>query len=296
MQAENRLVYTDAAGEQHIDFVAARPHILTVALTVLWFAGWLLLLVLTALEYLRFGRSNLLAIVLIVGGPPVGLALLWAALGKRESLVITPHELRILRWVGPFRLVRSISPSTVIELHAATTARGFRSDFMAVRQFYSGGCGALAIETTHRMFSVGHALSAEAASQVIEHIRRFIPQLSTAPAGIFIPRRRALDYVAGLMTLTLIGFAFNLPARLAITDRPICFYDDTVVPRQPIEVSRIRPAGRVHLVPIADFPPDRAAAIAEHFRREFGVAIDVAPVMEWPEGAYVERRRQMIRR
>jgi predicted Zn-dependent protease len=295
MREERCLLHTDAAGEGHrIDFAAGRPHILTVALTVLWFAGWLLLLVLTALEHLRFGRSNLLGIVLlVVGGPPVGLALLWAASGKRESLVVTPSELRIFRWAGPFRLVRSISASTVIDLHAATVPGGFRSDFMAVRQFYSGGCGALAIETTGRLFSVGHTLSAEAASQLIQQIRRSLPQLSMRPAGAAIPRRRTIDYVAGFMTVTLIGFAFNVPARLAITDRPICFYDDTVVPRQPIDVSRIRPAGRVHLVPIADFPPDRAAAIAEHFRREFGVAIDVAPVMEWPEGAYVERRRQM---
>lgn len=95
------------------------------------------------------------------------------------------------------------------------------------------------------------------------------------------------------MTVTMIGFAFNVPTRLAITDRPICFYDDTIVPTDPIDVSSLRPAGRVYLVPIEDFPVDRATAIARHFRTRFGVAIDVAPAVDWPEGAYVESRRQM---
>jgi predicted Zn-dependent protease len=55
----------------------------------------------------------------------------------------------------------------------------------------------------------------------------------------------------------------------------------------------MRPIGRVSLVPIDDFPVDRAAAIAEYFRTRFGVRIDVAPAIKWPEGAYVERRQQM---
>jgi predicted Zn-dependent protease len=55
----------------------------------------------------------------------------------------------------------------------------------------------------------------------------------------------------------------------------------------------MHPSGRVLLVPIGDFPVERAAAIAEHFRTRFHVAIGVAAAMEWPEGAYVEDRGQM---
>jgi predicted Zn-dependent protease len=294
MSEEPRLSYDATSQGQRIDFAAERPRILTIAFAVFWLAGWLLLLVLTALDYLRFGSANLVGIVVLVaGGPPVALALLWTALGKRESLIVTPSELLIYRWVGPIRLPRSIDASTVMGLRAAIAPRGVLSDFTAVRTFYSGGCGSVAIDTTDRTLSVGHTLSAETASQFIEHVRPFIPQLSTRSTTAAIPRRRTIDYAAGFMTVTMIGFAFNVPTRLAITDRPICFYDDTVVPTDPIDVSSLRPAGRVYLVPIENFPVDRATAIARHFRTRFGVAIDVAPAVDWPEGAYVESRRQM---
>ena len=294
MSEEPQLSYDASSQGQRIDFAAERPRILTIAFTVFWLAGWLLLLVLTALDYLRFGSANLVGIVVLVaGGPPVALALLWAALGKRESLIVTPSELLIYRWVGPIRLPRSINASAVMGLRAAIAPRGILSDFIAIRTFYSGGCGSVAIDTIDRTLSVGHTLSAETASQLIEHVRPLLPQLSTRSTTAAIPRRRTIDYAAGFMTVTMIGFAINVPTRLAITDRPICFFDDTVVPTDPIDVSSLRPAGRVYLVPIEDFPVDRATAIARHFRTRFGVAIDVAPVAEWPEGAYVESRRQM---
>lgn len=293
MRAEPHLSYDPASHGRRLDFAAERPRILTVAFALLWFAGWLFLLVLIALDYLRFGRLNVVGIVLIVaGGVPVGIALLWAASGKRESLILTPSGLRIYRWAGPIRLSRSISAATVVGLRTAAVPPGLLSDFYAVRQFYGAGCGCVAIDTTRRTLSVGHTLPAEAASQVIEQIRHFIPQLTT-PATRTAPRQRTHDYVTGFMTVSLIGFAVTMPARLLLTDRPICFYDDSVAPRRPIDVSRIRPAGRVFLVPIEDFPVDRATAIAEHFRAKFGVAIEVAPAVEWPEDAYVERRRQM---
>jgi predicted Zn-dependent protease len=294
MPEDIRLSYDPGSMGQRIDLAAAGPRILTIAFTLLWFAGWLLLLLLTALDYVRFGRLNLVAVVLLVaGGPPVGLALVWAALGKRESLIVTPSELRIYRWVGPIRLGRSIGTATVIGVRAAVAPRGVTSDFIAVREFYRGGCGSVAIDTASRTVTVGHTLSPEASGQLIEDIRRFVPQLGTGSSQAAIPRRRPIDYAAGFMTVMMIGFAVNLPVRLAITDRPICFYDDSVVPRHPIDVSGMRPTGRVSLVPIDDFPVDRAQAIAEDFRTRFGVAIDVEPAIKWPEGAYAERRRQM---
>jgi predicted Zn-dependent protease len=279
---------------KRFDFPAARPRILTMAFTVLWLAGWVFLLGLTALDYVRFGSLNLVTVIfLVAGGPPVALALLWVAFGRRESLVVTPSELRIDRWAGPIRFQRSISASTLIGLRPLVAPRGLRSDFIAVRQFYSGGCGSVAIDTTRRTFSVGQTLSAEAAARLIEDVGGFMPQLRTRAAEAAVPGRRAMDYAAGLMTLVMIRFAVFVPIRLAITDRPICFYDERLVPRHPVDVSGMHPPRRVLLVPIEDFPVERARAIAAHFRTKLGVAIDVGPAMTWPAGAYVEDRRQM---
>jgi len=119
-----------------------------------------------------------------------------------------------------------------------------------------------------------------------------LTQVRARAAGIRAGRRRP-NYVARITTACLIGFGFSAATRLFVTDRPTCFYDESIVPRRPIDVSHLRPAGRVYLVPIDDFPFGRAAAIAQHFRTKFGVRIEVAPRVEWPEGAYVERRRQM---
>lgn len=80
----------------------------------------------------------------------------------------------------------------------------------------------------------------------------------------------------------------------AMMDPPTCSSDESIVPRHPIDVTARQPvADRVVLVPIDDFPVDRAAAVAEFFRKRFGVRIDVYPAMSWPPGAFVERRQQM---
>jgi hypothetical protein len=261
---------------QRFDFPAGPRHILTIAFTLLWFAGWLFLLVQLALDYVRFRNLNIGAIAfLVLGGVPVALALLWTACGKCESLIVAPTELRIYRWVGPIRLVRAISAGTIVGLRSVSVPASLLSDFLVVRQFYGAGCGALAIDTTRRTLSVGHTLSAEAARQVIEQIHMFLPQLAT-PVSAAVPRRRPVNYMTGLMTASLVGFAVTTPARLLIIDRPICFYDNSIVPRDPIDVSRMRPSGHVYLVPIDDFPVEQATAITEHFREKFGIPIEVA--------------------
>jgi hypothetical protein len=63
------------------------------AYALLWLAGWLFLLVLIAVNFQRFGSPNVPGtILLVLGGVPVALALMWTALGKRESLIVTPSE------------------------------------------------------------------------------------------------------------------------------------------------------------------------------------------------------------
>jgi len=51
--------------------------------------------------------------------------------------------------------------------------------------------------------------------------------------------------------------------------------------------------GRIYLVPLDEFPVDRAQALAAHFRATFDVPIDVASPMAWPDGAHDDRRGQM---
>ncbi len=290
--AEPRFSTDDAGHGQRLDF-ASPPRLITVAFALLWLAGWLLLCVLTVLEYSRFGSLNLLSIVMLaVGGPPVVLALLWVSTGKRESLLVSPAGIRIERWVGPICLSRAFESPAITGLRVTTVSEGLLSDLVAIRLFYSGGNGRIAFDTDRGTFTVGHDVSSEAAGRIVEHTRQLVPQLAappSEPAG----RRRLANHAAALMTMGMLGFAFHAPVRLAIVDRPICFYDDTAVPREPIDVSVLRPAARVYLVPIDDFPVDRARAIADHFAKTFGVRIDVAPAMAWPEDAYVPERRQM---
>jgi predicted Zn-dependent protease len=265
---------------------------LTIAFALLWLSGWLLLLTLMVLDYKRFGTVSLLWIVMLaVGGPPVALALLWAASGKRESLLLTPSEVRIDRWAGPIRLSRKFEPNTIKGLQVATVSGGPLSDLAAVRQFYSGGDGLVAFDTDRGTFTVGDAISSEEAGRIVERARQLVPQLS----GLSVTGRRQpiANHAAAFMTMTMLGFALHAPFRLAITDRPICFYNDAAAPRNPIDVSGMHPPGRVYLVPIDDFPVERARAIAEHFRTKFGVAIEVSPAIAWPEDAYVPERRQM---
>jgi predicted Zn-dependent protease len=283
----------DATGRHRIDF-AARPRVVTIAFALLWLSGWLLLLALTVLDYTRFGSVNLPGIVLLAGaGPPVALALLWAACGKRESLLVAPGEVRIDRWAGPIRLSRALEPHAIKGLRVANVSEGLLSDLAAVRQFYSGGNGRVAIDTDGRTFSVGHGISGVAAGRTVERIRQLVPQLSGVGAEPVGRRRRIAGHAATFMTMTMLLFALNGPFRIAVVDRPICFYNEAPAPRQPIDVSAMHPAGQVYLVPIDDFPVDRARAIAEHFRTVFHVAIDVAPAIGWPDDAYVPQRRQM---
>jgi predicted Zn-dependent protease len=283
--------HVDAAGRHRIDF-ASPPRLLTIAFTLLWLSGWLLLLTLTVLEYTRFGSLNLLSIVLLAGGPPVALALLWMALGKRETLLVSPGEVRINRWVGPIPLSRTFEPHDITGIRVATVSGGPLADLEAIRQFYGGGNGCITIDTRRGPFTVGHDVSADA-DGIVERARQLLPQLSSQTSDSGSSRPRMAARAAGFMTMVMVGFALNVPVKLAIVDRAICFYDDTAVPRQPIDVSGMRPPGQVYLVPVDDFPADDARALAEYFRTTFRVAIEVAPALAWPEGAYVAERRQM---
>ena len=244
MPMDEKSFSPDPASHGHrIDF-AARPRLLTIAFALLWLSGYLLLLTLTVVDYRRFGSVSLPGIALVAGaGPPVALALLWAACGKRESLLVMSGEVRIDRWAGPIRLSRALEVHAIRGLRVANVAEGLLSDLVAVRQFYSGGNGRIAVETDGRTFTVGHAISAEAAGTIVDRIRQLIPQISglaTAPLG---RHRRIANHAATLMTVAMLGFAITVPFKLAVVDRSICFYTGAAAPRQPVDVSAMRPPG-----------------------------------------------------
>ena len=256
---------------RRIDF-GSRPRVLTIAFALLWLSGWLLLLTLMVLDYKRFGTVSLLWIVmLVVGGPPVALALLWAASGKRESLLLTPSEVKIDRWAGPIRLSRKFEPNIIKGLRIATVSGGPLSDLAAIRQFYSGGDGRVAFDTDRGTFTVGHAIPTDEAGRIVARARELVPQLSGLP--VTGRRQPIANHAAAFMTMTMLGFALHAPFRLAITDRPICFYNDAAVPRNPIDVSGMHPPGRVYLVPDRRFSGrararDRRALQDEVWRRD----------------------------
>jgi predicted Zn-dependent protease len=282
----------DSTGHGHQIEFRSRPRILTIVFTLVWLSGWLLLLVLTALEYARFESLHPVSLVLLAGGPPVALALLWAASGKRESLVVTPANLRISRWAGPIKLARTLDASTIRGLRVVSRSSGPLSDLEAVRQFYGGGSGRIAFDTDAGTLTVGQDVSSEDAAAIVEQVRQLVPVGSGEPVER-AARPRARARATAFMTMAMVGFALNVPVRLAIVDRPICFYGGASEPREPIDVSSLTPAGLVYLVPVDDFPVERARAIAEYFAATFGVRIDVASAIAWPEDAYDPERRQM---
>jgi predicted Zn-dependent protease len=270
----------------------SRPRLLTIVFTLVWLSGWLLLLVLTALEYARFESLHPVSLVLLAGGPPVALALLWAASGKRESLFVTPANVSISRWAGPIKLARTLDAAAIRGLRVVSRSSGPLSDLEAVRQFYGGGSGRIAFDTDAGTFTVGQDVSSEDAAAVVEQVSQLLP-LGSGQSVEQAPRPRARARATAVMTMAMVGFALNVPVRLAIIDRPICFYREASQPREPMDVSSLAPAGRVYLVPVDHFPVERARAIADYFAATFGVRIDVASAITWPKDAYDPERRQM---
>ena len=134
-----RFTFDPAGHGRRVD-ASSRPRLLSIAFAALWLSGWLLLLTLSWLEFSRFGRVNFFGVALLVfGGGPVALALLWVAGGKRESLTVTGDAtIRIKQRAGPFVLSRIFAADVVRAIGVAEVTEGALSDLVAVRRFYSG--------------------------------------------------------------------------------------------------------------------------------------------------------------
>ena len=160
-------------------------------------------------------------------GPPVALALLWVATGKRESLLVAP-------WRGENRSMGRAHPA-VTHARAACYQRPSsepqpRFGVLFPIWWPSGNSTAAATVAwrstpTGRTFTVGHALSTEGCRQDRRSSPGTRPQPSGLPPAAGLPPARAANHAAAFMTMMMLGFALNGPVRLAALDRPICFYN-----------------------------------------------------------------------
>jgi predicted Zn-dependent protease len=120
----------------------------------------------------------------------------------------------------------------------------------------------------------------------VSEVTRSIP---LAQPGVSPPASRGLantlrQWSMGAATFMLLMPVALLPFRALVTDRVTCL---GVTPREPevaVDVRSVHPAGRVLLVPLDDFPAERARAIAASFRDRFGTPVDVHTSLVTPSG------------
>jgi len=69
-------------------------------------------------------------------------------------------------------------------------------------------------------------------------------------------------------------------------------------PRQPVEISHVPPppqrAGKIHFVPIGEFPSPPRDRLVNYFKEKFGLSIGTLPPIPIERTAFDERRRQLI--
>lgn len=283
--------------------LTARRHPAVVAFTILWLCGWSLTIVVAALELVRhpaldFERTALWLGFWIVVGLRLAFPLLWTAGGKNELIRVDSATLAIERRVGPFKHVRRLDASSIRHLRVEPYVRSRVPDWQAVRRFWSGGVGRVGLECGRRTYGFGTGLSETEAAETIALIRARIPHLQKdTPADAVTGRARRAFGLASIggsayLTTVLLIPALTLPLGLALTDRPICFCDDTIPPDAPVDVSAMQPARRVYLVPLDGFAADTAHQVANNFRARFNVSLEVVPSTTEAH-AYNPDRRQL---
>jgi predicted Zn-dependent protease len=235
-----------------------------------------------------------LTLIWIAGGLPVLVAMAWTAGGRRETILVAGERLTIIRPVGPFRRTRAFDGQSIRHLRAVRAFRPFLADVFACREFWLGGSGPIRFQYGGRQYAFGSALNTASAARLVSDLSAMLPLASGAadvPAMPTRARRYALAYVATALLIP----AFTVPVRLTVTDRSICFCEDPApLPASPVKVREVASsASRIALVPLDGYSPERARAIADHFREQFGVRIRVEPGIPASAGAYDVTRRQM---
>jgi predicted Zn-dependent protease len=250
-----------------------------VTFTAFWCAGWLLLLLSNLAAMVRLGRieaGSLAAIVILLGcGVPALFALWWTAAGRREVVTIGHGRLTIVRSAGAFRRTSGFDLRDLRNLHVVPALRPLAREMAAVRGFWLGGSGPIVFDCGRRRYRWGSAMGTAAAGKLAADIAGMFPAEATQPATA--EPWRPHPVWLGLTAAAMLVPALTLPVRAAITDRSICFGEDPAPPpERPVDVRSLRPAPRtISLVPLDNYPPQRARALADHFRRQFDLRLRV---------------------
>ena len=282
----------------HIDIDFGRSPLM-VAFLAVWLAGWLLLLAATGLEVWRSGPQGaplktVLFPVFLLAGAPICAALLWAATGCRESIVIENGELRVQRGIGSFRRGHRFPPFTLQDVQIVPGGLRPLRRLAAARQFWIRGAGRLVLVANGKTFAAGVLLDDGEAFEIRQAIENGVP---AAQESVEVPRQgtsdASLQWLAGLISIVMLLPVAKLPFGVLIQDRVTCLGVTREEPLRPVDVRLLSPPGGVGLVPIDGFPVSTAESIAGHFRERFGTPISVQPPVAAPAFVFDNWRAQL---
>lgn len=277
--------------------IGAAGSALSLAVTAIWCAGWLLMIASGVSEIARIGRIELWLgtwlLLWTAGGLPVLAALAWTAGGRREIILIGDGTLKIVRPVGLGGPAAAFDAQAIRSLHAEPNANPWMAEALAARGFWTGGSGPIVFRYAGRTYACGSALDDATAAKLVDDLAMLLPHATTPEAAAPEPSQLR-QWIAGYVAMGMLVPALTMPFRLLVTDRAICFCEDPAPPpAKPVDVQAVAAAGRVLLVPIDGYPSDRARTIADHFKEQFGVRIKVEPELATAGAAYDDRRGQL---
>ena len=287
----------DAAGALRID-LRGQPLVVTRVVAILWAAAWLTLEASLVLDWIRGGWSpvTIVTIVWTVTGPFAFLAIVWAAVGKPEIVTVTGPTLLVWRGIGSLGRTLRVDSAAIRALRIFDARHSLAADYHAIGSFWDRGVGRLAFDIDGRTYAFGASLDDDDVELVSSLIATHLPTAIAAPVDSGpdtpnSPRRR--PGWAGYVTAAVLGGGLLMPARLFISDLPICTGGALGGVYQPIGGERLRAEGQIVLAPIGDFPEGTAQQIAEHFRLKYNLAIQAAGAMALPDGSFDVERGQV---
>jgi hypothetical protein len=279
---------TNAAAGVQIEIASARSP-WTMALLLAWLTGWMLATVATALSVGRFGPgaapfATIGVALLLIGGPAVLAVLVWAASGFPETLVIRNGELTLRRGWAQFARTHAFPPFTIQDLQPTPANWRILEGLAAIRHFWVGGSGRIQFAANGLTYAAGVMLSDDQALGILNELRNRVP---LAPPALGEPWHnetalRIQRWIAGFVTMVMLGPLAMLPVRALVVDRVSCFGVGHAEPRLPVDVRGLAPKGVVYLVPLDDFPVATAESIARFFDQRFGTRIAVQPPLALP--------------
>lgn len=282
--------------------VAAPRRAPVVAFTAVWLGGWALVMALLALDIVRYPDRELESNVLLLGfwtvaGAPVAFVLLWMAGGQREEIRVTSAGVAITRRAGPLARTRRLDPFAIRGVAIRPPRRRALRELAPVGRFWRGELGRVVIHTASGRHAFGEHLPDDEVLDVVSLIESRLPVgRASVPHPFPGPGARLLNLAsagsAALAATVLVWPVVSVPFRLAVTDRSICFFDDSVPPITPVDVSGLRPDRRVYIVPLDGVTPETAGHVAAHFRAQFGLPIEVGSG-RFTLNAYDPARRQV---